>query len=103
MPKITKANALEIAKKLTNEPKRYERMAIQTVEGAKHTLVKVWHRKQWIGQFGIQRSSKGDSNHSDIAAQMHLDRDECMLFAQCPLSIDDYIALLVERKVIANK
>ena len=101
MSKITKDDAIKITSKLQSQPKSHSPLNIEVKAGGKHDRVNVRHGTQWIGSYGVLRGSKSDASHNFIAGQLHISRDECDMLARCPLSIDDFIALMLERGVIA--
>lgn len=99
MPKIMTREAEDIAKKLNrDEPEQpgREKFDIQIEDGRKHRLVKVHYNGRHIGQYGIQRASR-PQNHNYIAEQLYLSRKDAYELAKCPLSVDDYIDILVEK------
>jgi hypothetical protein len=80
---LTQDDAVEMAKKLGAEikPKRKHDVAIIRYEG------------KYIGQFGIQRSSKQKS-HDYIPQQMFITAKQGREFRQCSLSLEAYFELL---------
>lgn len=47
-------------------------------------------------------AARGNLPHNFIADQLHLTRAQGLDFAQCMLSIDDYIDLLIAKQIIAE-
>jgi hypothetical protein len=80
---LTQTDAIAIAKKLEAEIN----------PGRKHDLVVIRVGGKYIGQFGIQRSSK-EKSHNYIARQMFITSGQCREFRDCSFSLKDYIELL---------
>ena len=102
MPNIMTQEAEEIVNKLNrDDPEQpgHQKFDIQIKDGRKHKLVKVNYNNRCIGQYGIQRSSK-PKNHNYIAEQLHLSRKDAYELAKCPLSVDAYIDILVEKEQV---
>ena len=86
MPDIMTEDAEAIARKLTRDtPKQpgRQRFRIEVEQGRNHEKVKVWYGPRWIGQYGIQRSSK-PKKHNYVAEQLHLSRNDAYKFGQMP-------------------
>lgn len=81
---ITKEDALAIAKKLD----------AKLVEGARHTLAKVYHEGKKVAQFVIQRGSKKDAPHPHLPAQLFVNRADCLRLAECTLSQMGWLEIL---------
>jgi len=102
MPDIMTDDAEAIAKKLMRDaPKQPGRQPfrVDVSEGRGHQHVKVWYADRWIGQYGIQRSSKS-KRHNYVAEQLHVSRKEAYDLAKCPLDVDGYIRILEEKREI---
>ena len=96
MPDIMTEDAEAIVGKLTRDtPKQpgHQRFRVEVKSGRGHEIVKVWYGQQYVGQYGIQRSSK-PKRHNYIAAQLHLSRNDAYDLAKCPLTVDGYISIL---------
>jgi hypothetical protein len=87
MATITRDHAELIAKKLEGE----------RVEGASHHLVKVYHNNKKVAQFGIQRTSKKDTPHPYVPAQLFVSKKECLGLAVCTMSRDEWVAKLISK------
>jgi|GEM_PF-5738186 len=98
MPDITKDLALAIVKKLKGTPAdpQLSRFEVTHIAGSKHEVYKLRYNNVWIGQFGVQRTSKRDARHNYVAEQLHLDRRQGYDLAKCPLSVDAYNRILQE-------
>jgi hypothetical protein len=96
MPNIMTQDAVAIANKLNHcapeQPGRLQ-FRIETKEGQRHTIVKVWYGDQCIGQYGIQRASN-EKRHNYVAGQLYLSRNDAYRLAKCPLDVDGYIDIL---------
>lgn len=96
MPDIMTEDAEQIARKLTHDvptlPGR-QRFKVETKDGRRHTIVKVWYGDHRIGQYGLQRSST-PKRHNYVAEQLHLSRKDAYDLAKCPLSVDDFVTIL---------
>ena len=99
MPNVMTEEAEEIARKLQRDaptqPGR-QRFTVEVKEGRGHAIVKVWYGDRWIGQYGVQRSSRA-RRHNYVASQLHLSQNDAYHLAKCPLGVDDYIAILEEK------
>ena len=99
MPNITTADAEAIAAKLKRDAPALqgrEKFEVELKDGRKHSIVKVSYRGQYIGQYGIQRSSKS-MRHNYVAEQLHLSRTDAYALAKCPLDVDSFITILEEK------
>ncbi|MDG3007774.1 hypothetical protein [Paludisphaera mucosa] len=92
MARITKAEALKIAKKLEAVIK----------PGGAHDLAQIHHEGKRIAQFGIRRGSNQDAPHEYIAGQINLSKPECDKMARCLVSRDDWIAQMKAKGHIAD-
>lgn len=91
MPGVTKSHAMAIARKLDAE--------IDTRNRA-HDIAKVYENGQLIAWFGIRRGSKRDLGHPHIPNDLHLNRHDTLLLAQCHISREEWVEILVERGII---
>jgi len=95
-------DAEDIARKLRRDvpgrPGR-EPFRVELSDGRQHTIVKVWYRERWIGQYGIQRSSQS-RRHNYVAEQLYLSRTDAYNLAKCPLDVDEYITILEDKGVV---
>jgi hypothetical protein len=89
---LTKDHAEAIAKKL----------GAVMIAGRKHDLAAVKHNGQTIAQFGIRRGSRRDQGHDYIAGQIHVTRQQAALLAQCPMSFEEWIALMRQKGYISS-
>jgi hypothetical protein len=83
---LTAKDGLRIATKLGLTPE----------EKRKHTRVAVVIKGQYIGSYGISRSSK-ELQHDYIASQVGLTGREARDLSNCPLSAEEYELKLRER------
>lgn len=86
---LTAADGLAIARKLDATPS----------ERRRHTRVIIELEGRIIGQYGIQRSSR-DKSHDYIARQIHLTGRQARNLANCPMTREQYITLLRERRLL---
>jgi hypothetical protein len=105
MPKLVKEHAREIAKKLARQapmkPRR-QRFTITEREGRKHTVITVFYGSVRVGAYGIKRSPDRNAGHMWIADQIHLSPAQALDFAECGMTVDQYIDILVEKGQIVR-
>jgi hypothetical protein len=89
--KITKEHAKKIVKKLKAE--------VLTSRKA-HDLARVFYGGELVAQFGLRRGSGRDSGHDHIPEDLHLSHRQTLDLANCPLSFEEWIALLKEKGLI---
>ena len=92
MRDITKDHADKIRRKLKMKVK----------SGSKHDIAQFWYNKKIICSFGIRRGSKRNIQHSFIPDQIHVSHSQALALAQCPMSRDEWIQLMVEKGVIVE-
>jgi hypothetical protein len=105
MPQLNKDDAWEIEKKLRRKAPKApgrEKFSISQFEGGSHTWVVVDYRGRRLAEFGIKRGSRRDAGHGWIPDQLHLSPHEASELAQCPLTVDEYINLMVQRGFIVE-
>src|SRR5688572_12208662 len=85
MPPITKDHAKAIAKKLK---------AIMDSSPKAHDLARVYHQGVLIASFGIRRGSNRNLPHGHVPKDLHLSPRQTLLLAQCPLSAEQWLAIL---------
>jgi hypothetical protein len=91
---ITKELALKIVQKLGAR--------LESGSGRDHDFALVYHRGKMVAKFGIRRGSKKDLGHDHIPGQLHIRMGQARLLAQCPLSRDDWIAILAEKGLVGD-
>lgn len=87
MARITKEHARKIARKLG--------AVIETGTKA-HDLALVYHNDLLIATFGIRRGSRKDIGHGHIPSALHVGPRDCLGLANCPLSREAWIQMLIE-------
>jgi hypothetical protein len=87
MARITKEHARKIARKL--------RAVIDKTPKA-HDVAKVYHGGTLIAAFGIRRGSNKNLGHDHIATELHLSPHDTLRLANCPLSRDEWIEMLIK-------
>jgi hypothetical protein len=87
---LTKDQAEAIARKLR---------AVM-ISGRRHDLAAVKYNGQTIAQFGIRRGSRRDQGHDYIPGQIHVTRQQATLLAQCPMSFEEWIAVMRQKGLI---
>ena len=87
---ITKVDAQAIAKKLKAEME----------PGRRHDLAKIRYQQKLIASFGIQRGSKKDQGHDYIPQQIYLSNTQTKSMAQCNISYDQWIKVMIEKRII---
>jgi hypothetical protein len=92
MPPVNKDHAKNIAKKVNN-PGIEITSRIDTSPKA-HDLVCIYYKGLRIASFGIRRGSKHDQGHGHIPKELHLSPRQTVLFAQCTLSIEQWLQIL---------
>jgi phenylacetate-coenzyme A ligase PaaK-like adenylate-forming protein len=70
-------------------------------KGKKHDIAVVKYGGKVVGQFGIRRGS-GSLGHDYIPGQIHVTTKQARDLVQCPMSFDDWIALMKEKQLIAD-
>lgn len=94
MPTITRDHAERILDKLRETPKNHASLTVDTKRGRRHDIYKFKYRGTSIGQFNIRHGSNRNEGHSFVPRQLHLTQREGYDFAQCDISLDEYIDLL---------
>jgi hypothetical protein len=90
---LDKSDAIKIAKKLCAE----------LVEKTRHQIAKVYVNGACVAIFGIRRGSRrGRQGHNHIARQIFVSMRQAKDLAECPMSREDWINLLIGLGVIAN-
>lgn len=89
---ITKQLAEAIAIKLRAVVKRRKRKA--------HDLAVIYHGDLRVVSFGIRRGSRRDAGHDHVMSDLHLSPHDCRRLAQCPMSREEWIAVMTDRGVI---
>ena len=84
---LTKDHAEAIARKLK---------AVM-VPGRKHDIAAIKFNGKTIAQFGIRRGSRRDQSHDYIPGQIHVTRQQAALLAQCPMSFEEWIAVMRQK------
>ena len=67
--------------------------------GRKHDLAHIRYDGKLIASFGIRRGS-GSLPHLHILNQLHVSFSQARLLVDCPMSFEDWIALMKEKLVI---
>ena len=79
-----------------------KKLKAQTFEGRKpHTLVQFRHNGVIAIQFGIRRGS-GELGHGHIPKEMKISPRQCREFANCNISVDQYVKILQDKGHIAK-
>ena len=87
---LTQSDAEKIATKLSAE--------IQTNQPA-HNLAIVRYQGIWVTAFGIRRASK-EKGHGHIPSKLHISQRQCKDLSNCPMSADDYFAVLRQKNLL---
>ncbi len=74
-----------------------KKLGAQVVPSGAHDIAYVHLRGQYIGQFGIRRSSKRDKGHDHIPRDLFISPRQARELGQCPLTVEGYIEILVEK------
>ena len=91
MAQITKQMVDKIVQKLG--------ATIKSRPGSAHDRALVFHEGKLVACFGIRRGSRRDAGHDHIPRQIHVHPREARLLAQCPLTREDWIAILTEKGI----
>ena len=91
MPTITREHGEAIVRKLG--------ATLQTRRSA-HDLAVVYHDGIRIVAFGLRRGSRKDIGHGHLPGSLHVTPRECLLLAQCPMTRDQWIEKLREKKIV---
>jgi hypothetical protein len=70
-------------------------------KGRKHDIAVIKYSGKVITQFGIRRGS-GNLGHDYIPGQIHVTNRQAKLLRQCPMSFEDWIAVLKEKHIITE-
>ena len=89
---ITKELALRIVKKL--------KAKIQPRPGHPHDLACVFEGDILVATFGIRHGSNKNLGHDHIPDNLHVRPREAKLLGQCPLSRDEWVAILVKKGLV---
>lgn len=89
MPVITKELALRIVKKL--------KAKIHPHPNRPHDLACVFEGDKLVATFGLRRGSNKNLGHDHIPDSIHVRPREARLLGQCPLSRDEWIAILSKK------
>ncbi len=98
MSPITKDHAKDIQRKVT-DPRKHLTTRLDT-SGKAHDMVCVYYKGNRILEFGIRRGSNRNQGHGHLKNQLHLNERNLLRFAECTLSIEEWIAILRDLKVI---
>ena len=88
---ITKQLALKIAEKLGAKLKA----------GKAHDLAIVFHENKAIASFGIRRGSSREAGHDHVQKSLHLTPSKARLLAQCPMTREQWLAIMREKGLLA--
>ena len=89
---LTKQHALQIVHKLG--------AVKQSKKNRPHDLYIVWHNGKIIGNIGVRRGSKKDAGHDHIPRNLRTPPTMCLGLAQCPVSREQWIAFLIQNRII---
>ena len=87
---ITKDHAARIAAKL--------RATIR--QGGNHDIAVIEHQGKRIAQFGIRRGSRRDAGHDHVPASIYVSTRPALDLARCPMSYEQWIAVLRDKGLI---
>lgn len=87
MPQFTQSHARAIAGKLGANINK---------KRSAHDVAEVIYAGKLVVQFGIRRASK-EVGHDYLPANLYLTTRQCRQLAQCPLTHDEYFAILREK------
>jgi hypothetical protein len=90
---LTKDHALSIAKKLKAQKQTAKK-------NRPHDLYLVQHNGAIVGYIGIRRGSKKGSGHDHIPKDLNTSPHDCLLLAQCPMSLDEWIQQMIQKGLI---
>ena len=91
---VTKELALKIVKKLEAQVFSRDKKA--------HDIAMVFHNGQCIAQFGLRRGSEKDLGHDHVSRDLHLGPHKARLLAQCPLTRDQWIEIMREKRLLSE-
>jgi len=91
LPVITKKLAQEIAHKLGAR--------IIKMKGG-HDIVGVFLGDTLVAHFGIRRGSRGNLGHDYVPRQIFTTPSQARDLAACPMSRDDWVALLKDKGLV---
>jgi hypothetical protein len=89
---ITKELALRIVKKLKAE--------IRPRPNRPHDLACVFEGDKLVAHFGLRRGSSKNLSHDHIPDDLHVRPREARLLGQCPLSRDEWVAILAKKGLV---
>lgn len=76
--------------------------SVSATSSGPHDRFEISYRGVLVGSFGILRGSKKDKHHDWIPRQIHLTSNQADRFARCPMSIDEYIEVLKDKKHVSE-
>lgn len=89
---ITKELALRIVKKLKAE--------IIVRSNRPHDLANVYEKDKVVATFGLRRGSSKNLGHDHIPEALYIRPREAKLLGQCPLSRDEWVAILAKKGLV---
>jgi hypothetical protein len=87
MATITKQHARKLVRKLE---------AVVVTGQKAHDYAHVYRGDEVIATFGIRRGSKQNLPHPHIAEALHINRHDTLRLANCPLSREEWIQMLLD-------
>lgn len=67
--------------------------------GRRHDLVVIRYQGKRVAQYGLRRGS-GELSHSYIPRQLYVSQSQCRALSDCPMSADEYFALLKQKGLV---
>lgn len=89
---ITKELALRIVKKL--------KAKIHPCPNRPHDLACVFEGDKLVATFGLRHGSSKNLGHDHIPDDLHVRPREARLLGQCPLSRDEWVAILAKKGLV---
>jgi hypothetical protein len=99
MSGFTKDHAEKFSKKLNSKPKDDSLPRLQVVVHVDnaHSQQQIWCGDKFIAAFGIKHGSKRNASHGWVARELSLQPRFAVEFANCSVSIDKMIDVMIEK------
>jgi hypothetical protein len=68
-------------------------------EGRSHKYFRLFVDDMLITKFGVRRASK-EKGHGHLPRDLHITQKQCKDLSQCPLSKDEYLQILRDKKLL---
>jgi hypothetical protein len=91
-PELTREHADKIVKKLKARVEKGLRSG--------HDIATIYYNNEPVLSFGIRRASSKDTGHGHLTEDLFLPVSQIKRLANCPMSYDEWVRRMKEKKVI---